>query len=238
MITALILAAMSATLSVPGEPIQPMEPIIAKRPVHDVNPVFVEGFTKGSNEGSWSWDSGFQSMPSKGGNTKNYLRTHNADTYAPQVATAMGIDSRFTGNYRSKFVLSVGADFITERVDFSAAERPISILLTSDPGTPDDPFDDCTVYTVGANFAPEPGDGWRHYELGIAFYSTVLPEGWFVVEGCSEATPDAAWNRVIEDVDQLKFFYGDPATFFIFQNFTVGVDNISIEHTTAFHPGS
>ena len=235
MLTAIVIAAMSATLSVPAERIS-VEPTIGKKPVHDVGPSFVEGFTKGSNVGGWSWGGGFQSIPSKGGNGKDYLRTHNNDTFAPQVATAFGVESEFTGNYRAKFIQEVGADFITERVDFSAAERPVSILLTSDPGTPDDPSDDCTAYFVGAAFAPEPGDGWRSYSFGIPFFSLALPAGWNLLEGCTEATPDDAWNRIIQDVDELRFFYGDPANFFIFQNFTVGVDNIRVEHTTAYNP--
>ncbi|HEX4825108.1 MAG TPA: hypothetical protein VFV19_12450 [Candidatus Polarisedimenticolaceae bacterium] len=225
MLTAILFAAMSATLSVPADSIaRPADPVIAARKFKPQ--IFTEEFTGGSNEGGWSWDGGFPSIPQKGGNPKWYLRTHNDDTYAPQVATAFGIDSEFTGNYRAKGVFRMGADFLTERVDFSAADRPISLLLTSDPGTPDDPSDDCTIYTVGTAFAPVPGEGWRHYEFTLDRPdSHVLPGNWQVLD-CNEPTPDAAWNRVFEDVDQAKFFYGDPTYFFEFQNFTVGVDNI------------
>jgi hypothetical protein len=232
MITAIILAAMSVTLSLPADPIGSpnADPILDRKPLPPP-PRFTELFTKGSNEGDWSWGGGFQSIQAKGGNTKWYLRTEDNDTFAPQVATAFGIESEFTGNFREKRIFCVGADFITERVDFSAAERPMSLLLTSDPGTPDDPLDDCTVYSVGAAFAPEPGDGWRHYEFFLPppFAPHVLPSGWSVLEGCTEPTPDDAWNRVLQDVDEVRFFYGDPTYFFIFQNFTVGVDNIFAE---------
>jgi len=225
MLAAIVIAAMSATLSVPADPIAvPADPGIAIRKFKPQ--IFTEAFSKGTNEGGWSWDGGIVSIQ-KGGNPQWYLRTADDLTNAPQVATAFGIDSEFTGNYRAKGVFRMGADFITERVDDSAAGLPISLFLTSDPGTPDDPSDDCTIYSVGAAFAPVPGEGWRHYEFTLAPpYYQVLPGNWQVLEGCNEPTPDAAWNRVVQDVDQARFFYGDPTYFFEFQNFTVGVDNI------------
>jgi len=225
MIATIAIACLSATLSAP--------PGFEAGPVQrDPAESFVETFFKGSNEGGWSWNGGFQALWSKGGNKSWYLRTHAVDTFAPQAFTEFGVDSEFTGNYRAKRIAILGADFITERVDFSAAERPVSILLTSDQGTPEDPFDDCTAYYVGASFAPEPGEGWRSYQFGIDPFSQVLPPGWNLLEGCTEPTPDDAWNRIIQDVDQLRFFYGDPANFFIFQLFTVGIDNVYVVHFT------
>ena len=57
---------------------------------------------------------------------------------------------------------------------------------------------------------------------------TNLPASWGVLEGCPELDPDAAWNQVIQDVDQVTFFYGDPTFFFIFQAWSTGIDNPSI----------
>ena len=223
MIAAIAVACMTATLS--NQPAPDPGRVKGHLPV-----TFTETFFKGTNEGGWTWNGGLVALATKGGNKSWYLRASGDDTFAPQVATAFGIDSQFTGNYRDKTISVVGADFVTERVDFSAAERPISVLLTSDPDTPDDPLDDCTVYFIGADFAPEPGDGWRTYRFGIDTTSSVLPPGWGVLEGCPEATPDLAWNRVIEDVDELRFFYGDPTNFFIFQQFTIGADNMFVQH--------
>lgn len=193
---------------------------------------FTETFFKGGNEGQWSWNGGFRIIPTKGGNKGAYLLARRNDTFAPQAATGFGVASEFTGDYRAKQVVSLGADFITFRVDFSAEERPLSVLLTSDPGTPDDPFDDCTAYFVGATFAPVPGEDWRSYAFDIPSGDAALPAGWGILEGCTEATPDAAWNRVIQDVDELKFFYGDPTFFFIFQMFDTGMDNATITRAT------
>jgi hypothetical protein len=189
---------------------------------------FTETFGNTSNEGQWSWNGGFQFVRSKGGNRGRFLQARFNDTFAPQAATALGVDSEFTGDYRATRVISVGADFETLRVDFSADERPLSVLLISDPGTPEDPSDDCTVYFVGSKFAPTPADGWQSYSFNIPADATTLSPGWGVLEGCPEASPDAAWNRTIQDVDRLEFFYGDPTFFFIFQNFDTGLDNPTI----------
>lgn len=189
---------------------------------------FTETFGNQGNEGQWSWNGGFPLALPKGGNRGWFLQTRFNDTYAPQAATALGIDSEFTGDYRATRVVSVGADFETLRVDITADERPLSVLLISDPGTPDDPSDDCTAYFVGSKLAPTPADGWQSYAFDVPADATALPAGWGILEGCPEATPDAAWNRTIQDVDRLEFFYGDPTFFFIFQNFDTGLDNPTI----------
>jgi hypothetical protein len=210
-----------ARLSAPAEP-------AVEASVHDRPVLFVESFSRGINGTGWTWNGGLTALQLRGGNPQWYLRAHANDTFAPQAFTERGVASPFTGNYRARNVAAVGADFLTERVDFSAAERPLSLLLTSDPETPDDFSDDCTAYFLGTQFAPEPGEGWRSYAFDIDATSLVLPPGWGVLEGCTEPTPDAAWNRVIQDVDELRFFYGDPTFFFIFQLFTTGIDNIFI----------
>lgn len=184
-----------------------------------------EQFSQGSNEGGWTIG-GVEFHFAHGGNKGSYIESRANDTYAPQPRTTA--PSGFSGDYRARRVLAVGVDLITLRVDFSAAERPLSVLLTSDPGTPEDPFDDCTAYLLGTEFAPEPGQGWRSYSFAVPSDSETLPEGWGILEGCPEATPDAAWNRVIQDVDELRYFFGDPTFFFIFQQWNTGIDNPSI----------
>ena len=42
----------------------------------------------------------------------------------------------------------------------------------------------------------------------------------------SPANPD--WNSLITDVDQLRFFWGDPELFYIFQMWDIGMDNVAI----------
>ncbi|HZN54594.1 MAG TPA: hypothetical protein VFB67_04670 [Candidatus Polarisedimenticolaceae bacterium] len=188
---------------------------------------FTEDFSKDSNEGGWTVG-GAEFHFRNGGNKGAYIESRNNDTFAPQPRTTTGSGSQFTGNYASRQVIGLGVDLETIRVDFSAAERPLSVLLISDPDTPEDPFDDCTAYLLGTEFAPEPGQGWRSYAFTVPSDSATLPEGWGILEGCPEATPDDAWTRVIHDVDELRYFFGDPTFFFIFQQWTTGLDNPSI----------
>ena len=42
---------------------------------------------------------------------------------------------------------------------------------------------------------------------------------------------------MITDVDQLRFFYGDPTGVFIFQMWTLGIDNARISYTPPPIPG-
>lgn len=189
---------------------------------------FTETFSQDMNEGAWRFGI-YDLVSDLGGNPGPYLRNPYLDTFAPQPRTEMGIASAFTGDYRATQVVSVGVDLKTFSVGYSADQRPLSVLLTSDPGTPDDSSDDCTVYLMGdVNVPTSNGRDWRSYDFDVPNDATTLPQGWSVLRGCAESDPDAAWNRVIGDVDQLRYFYGDPELFFIFQTWDVGLDNATI----------
>jgi len=184
-----------------------------------------ESFKHGSNEGGW-FLAGFDGLSLRGGNPGSFLAVRGLDTYAPQPRTTE--PSTYTGDYRATRVVALGVDVIVNKVDFSAEGRPLSLLLTSDPGTPDDPADDCTAYLVGTREIPLPGEGWAEFDFEVPSQSPTLPAGWGILEGCPEPDADAAWNRVIVDVDGVTYFYGDPTMFFIFQNWATGIDNPSI----------
>lgn len=192
-----------------------------------ITQTFNEDFSKGSNEGGWTIG-GSEFHFSHGGNNGSYIESRNNDTFAPQPRTTSGAGSQFTGDYRARQVIGVAVDLETLRVDFSAAERPLSLLLISDSGTPEDFSDDCTAYFLGSEFAPEPGQGWRSYSFVVPSDSPTLPAGWGILEGCPAATPDDAWSQVIGDVDELRYFFGDPTFFFIFQQWNTGIDNPSV----------
>ena len=133
----------------------------------------------------------------------------------------------FTGNYRAQGVSSVGIDLVLYSVDFSAGDRPLAVLLLSDGGTPDDFSDDCTVYQVGKKRGPSPNGQWRGYRFSVPSDSATLPRGWNVLN-CVDTDGDAAWNRVIQNVSELRFFVGDPTLFYIFQVWDFGMDNPTI----------
>ncbi|HKQ61406.1 MAG TPA: hypothetical protein VJS92_08935 [Candidatus Polarisedimenticolaceae bacterium] len=190
---------------------------------------FVETFDGGSNEGGWTWGFG-DTIVANGGNPGAYLDTDGLDTFAPQPQTTSG--GPFIGNYRSRGVTSLGIDLITFRVDFSAEERPLSLLLVHDNDTPDDPFDDTAAYFMGPN-VPLPDEGWLAYDFAVPSQESALPVGWQLLNlGDSGSPAQHSWDQVIQHVSQVRFFYGDPTLFFIFQQWGLGLDNVRIVSST------
>jgi len=192
---------------------------------------FVEGFDGFSNEGGWNLGlAPGEMIEPTGGNPGYWLHTPFLDTAIVRTATTPGIGSRFTGNFRAENVVAIGLDAITKYVDFSADERPMSVMLFDDNDTPDDPTDDSWVYRVGGKNIPRPGEGWQSYSFEVPNGSKGLPGGW--VAGYDFNAPprdaDAIWDSVITGVDYVVFNWHDPDYFSIFQLWDVGVDNMSI----------
>lgn len=190
--------------------------------------VFVEPFTGGTNVGLWTFG-GAMSTQTTGGNPDWYRRVDNVDTFAPQLRTQG--ESVFTGNYRARHVTLLGVDLITFAVDFSAAGRPLTLMLIEDNGTPGDSSDDWAAYQIGASNIPIPGEGWKSFTFAVPSQSATLPAGWATQAFGPNSPANPDWNQVITDVDRVVFFYGDPELFFIFQQWTLGVDNVRIEET-------
>jgi hypothetical protein len=194
---------------------------------------FSESFTGGSNAAGWTYGPPNQVIETSGGNPGAFLHEPAVDTFAPQPRSGDGVASMFTGDYRARRVLSVGVDLITFSTQF-AASRNLTLMLGNDNGTPGDPSDDCFVYWIGAELVPQPGAGWKSFEFAVPSQSTVLPAGWSTSGTC--AAPDAAWNHVITGVTNVRFFYGDPTFFYIFDIWNAGLDNprITVELGTAY----
>ena len=132
----------------------------------------------------------------------------------------------FTGNLREKNVTSMGIDAILHWVGSSAEERPMSLVLYNDNGTPRDPADDCYAFKTGPNI-PLSGQGWISYDYDIPSQSQTIPDGWNIFFECS-SDPDAQWNRLIEDTTHVFFIWAHPESFAIFQMWDPGVDNIRV----------
>jgi hypothetical protein len=186
---------------------------------------YVDTFESASSQGGWTF--GLPAVyPTTGGNPGRYLRVDNLDTFAPQPRSAMSANP-FTGNYRDRHVVRIGVDLKTFAVDFSAAERPCTLMLVNNNGTPANTNDDWAVYFMGVDI-PLPTDPWTSYSFDIPADATSLPAGWKSIKlGANSPTPN--WNVVIQDVDRVQFFYGDPELFFIFQQWDLGLDNALIE---------
>jgi hypothetical protein len=187
---------------------------------------FTETFTGGSNAGGWLYGGPAETIETTGGNPGAFYHSPTLDTFAPQPRTS-GPDSVFTGDFRTRNITAIGIDLITISVDFSAAGRPLTLMLISDAGTPGDPNDDWAAYFMGPVNVPVPGQGWASFSFAVPSQATSLPAGWQTIAlGPNSPPPD--WNDVITDVDQVRFFYGDPTNFFIFQMWSVGIDNVTI----------
>lgn len=181
----------------------------------------------GNNPAGWTLGNGADVIEEDGGNPGGFLFNDFLDTFAPQPRSGWGVPSDWTGNYRQKGVTSVGIDFKLFHVDFSAAERPLAVMLYFDGGTPDNWDDDYAAYFVGQAEVPLVGEGWKSFDFEIPSQETSLPDGWRFLEYGPDANPD--WNEVIENVSQLVFHWGDPEMFFIFQMWHIGMDNPRIE---------
>ncbi len=186
---------------------------------------FVETFESGGNEGGWSFGNAFESIQPDGARHGLVLRNVLLDTFAPRARTTSGPGSVFTGDYRARGVTSVGIDLRIYRVDFTSRDRPVTVILESDAGTPDDASDDCGVYLLGVRSLPPSGRAWARYDFAVPSPSQALPDSWRVLGGCAGRPPDEAWSLVISDVDRLSFFGGDPELFFIFQVWDIALDN-------------
>ena len=171
-----------------------------------------ESFDNGSNVGGWTYGppSVFETT---GGNPGAYLHQPLVDTFAPELRTTGS--SAFTGSFRDRNVESLGVDLITLSTQFSF-QRELSLILVS--GTR-------VIYFLGTSFVPQPGTGWKSFDFAIDSQSTTMPPGWAVLSG---GTPDGTWNAVMNNVTQVRFFYGDPTFFFIFDQWNVGADNARI----------
>lgn len=188
----------------------------------------VDTFEGGVNIGSWSFGTGGGGIINAGGNPGAYFRDSTIDTYAPQARTEWGSSSPFVGDYRGNGVTETSVDFHLFHVDFSAAERPLTLLLVEDNGTPNDFDDDWGAFYRHTEFVPQVGEGWKSFVFDVDSASGTLPNGWNTIAFGPNSPVNPDWNDVITDVDQLVFFWGDPELFYIFQMWDIGMDNVSI----------
>ncbi len=167
------------------------------------------------NLGGWSFGNAFESIQA-GGNPGLHLRNPNLDTFAPQLRTTTP-GSPFLGDWRAQGASSLAVDLITYSTQFPAA-RELSVILRSGS---------CSVYFLGTSLVPQPGTGWKSFQFDIDSQSTSLPAGWEVLDPCG--SDDATWNAVITNVTEVRFFYGNPTFFFIFDIWDVGTDNVRLD---------
>ena len=164
-----------------------------------------------------------------GGHPGAYLHDPEFDSAVPTPSYDGPLPSPFFGDYRAASVTSLGLDAIVYAASIGVDhKRPISLVLSSDMGTPDDPTDDCDVYTVGHKNVPRPGTGWHRFEFLVPSQDTTLPAGWVVRGECAGLGPDEAWNAVVTNVTRVTFPFSDPDLLWYSQIWDLGIDDVHI----------
>jgi hypothetical protein len=186
---------------------------------------FVETFSNGSNVGGWHITLMGDTNPSTGGNPGAYIEADQFGGFEPTARTTSTAPNPFIGDFRARNVTSIGIDLETIAAQFGT-QRPLTLMLYSDNGTPANTSDDCEVYVVAAANIPAVGAGWTSIDVPIPAQSAVIPAGWMTVS-CA-ATPDVGWNEVIQNVTTVKWVYGEPGFFYPADVWSMGIDNARI----------
>jgi hypothetical protein len=198
---------------------------LANRAAAQCGTTLSESFTNGSNQGQWTWGNANDQIISTGGSPGAYLRNNGLDTFAPQPRSTMGNSSFFAGDYQAMGVSALGIDLQTFTLDFSTTcQRPLSLILDTDSGTPGVPGDDTFVYFISSEQCPCVDGRWHSYTVDIPSQSATLPAGW-AIDPNSVQPPNQVWTNVIHNVSRVRWFYGDPTNFFIFAMWSCGMDN-------------
>lgn len=175
----------------------------------------LEDFDNGTNPSGWTWGTSTSVVPT-GGNPAGHLKTPVVDSFAPQLRTTVA-SSPFHGNYRTGGVTSIHVDLAVFSANFPY-DREATLMLSSGG---------CSVYKLGVQKIPAPNGTWKSFDYPIDPQSPTMPAGWKSFGTCAGG-PNAIWNTVITNVTEVRIFYGDPELFYIFDQFSLGLDNASI----------
>ena len=196
--------------------------------------IYRETFESGTNVSGWTWGTGSEDILENDGNPGRYLRENYLVTFTPRASTDFGIQSVFTGDYRTRNVSSVGIDMAIPYVSGTVTGRTVTVILLNDNGTPDDLEDDWGAFKVtdlpipptGIAGIIEPTDilQWRSYDITVPSQSATLPEGWSWISR-NYLRKNGSWARLMRDVDHVGFILGDPSTIYPLLAWDVAMDN-------------
>lgn len=194
-------------------------------PVAAAPTTFVESYN-----GTATWQLGINdTIETSGGHPGAWLHNAQLDAGVPQPAYTGPMPSPFFGDYRAAGVTSLGIDVNILGASMGVGHtRTMALVLGSDMGTPDDPFDDCQAFYAGHEPLPQPGGGWRSFEFRVPASSTRLPAGWQLDGACGGLSPDDAWNAIITHVTRVGFPFAPPMTMWFYQEWDLGLDNVRI----------
>lgn len=197
----------------------------------DVRVTVAETFETGSNQGAWTWGTGNEAFIETNGNPGRYLRDLTLVTYIPRASTSFGVQSVFTGDYRSRNVASIGIDMAIPYASYPVTGRTVTLILLNDNGTPSDLSDDWGAFTVTNLSIPRTGIAgitdilqWATYDIPVSSLSNTLPAGWSWVSRDYQRR-SGSWARLMRDVDHVGFELGDPALRYPLIAWDVALDN-------------
>lgn len=192
----------------------------------------VEGFDGTLDEATWRLGTNDTIQPT-GGHPGSFLHNPQIDAAVPTPIYIGPPGSPFLGDYRAAGVISLGIDVNVYAASIGVERtRQLSLVLTSDMGTPDDPSDDCDAYTVGAKL-PQPESGWKSYTFHVPSGRATLPSGWVIRGFCGGLSQDDAWKAVITNVTRVTFPFSDPDLLWYFQIWDIGLDSVRISSRSA-----
>jgi len=205
---------------------------------------FVETFDNGSNEGGWSFaTTHYPIIETTGGNPDWYVHDPDVQSFAPHPETKLGVESIFTGDYKARNVISVGIDLRSFWYYQDISSRYLTLFLMNDNGTPYDVTDDWGAYIIGdvkvpskyvpmkavaTAMATDNVPGWVSYDFDINAQAVGMPRGWkswrnSTVKG--KKPTSYKWSDLMQDVSYVRFYYGDPTTYYIIDDYDLGLDN-------------
>lgn len=203
-------------------------------PAAEVRTTWTETFETGTNEGGWTWGTGYEFFVDINGNPGRYLRDSELVTFTPRASTSFGVPSVFTGDYHARNVASLGIDMAIAYVDGNVSTRKVTLILLNDNGTPDDLLDDWGAFTVTNLAVPPTGVAgltgendillWTRYDIAVPSQSATLPAGWSWISR-NQLRRKGSWARLMRDVDHVGFILGDPALLYPLFNWDVALDN-------------
>ncbi len=178
---------------------------------------FTDTFDGGVNSAGWTFGAGNDTVELAGGNPGAHVRDSLNFFNTPEVKST-NASNDFVGDLRSRGVSSMGIDLVVNTTVFNSF-RDVSLMLTD--GTH-------VIWLVNGDITPAPGAGWKSFDFAFDSASTTMPAGW----NTFSTIPNDAWNAVMTNTTETKFFWGDPNFFYGGENWDIGFDNVRVVAST------
>jgi hypothetical protein len=171
--------------------------------------------------GDASWRIGSEDeIVAGGGSPGSFLRNTDVMVAIPVVSnvTLATEFNNFIGRYRIDGVSELAVDLNVFEASDGVDVRPVSLGLVTG---------DCEL-VVSEQAAPRLGTGWKTYRFNVPAWKQTMPQQWVAYGSCANSPRDDVWNNMMQWVEAVHFYLGDPAELYPLQLWSIGVDNPSI----------